>query len=91
MPAAYCGRVDARNARAAVDDAFALHEVGEEGAEAGTEVLAIGGELDGGAQVVEIVAGVYRPFRERERRTLVSREEQADGIRELQLATLARP
>src|SRR2546428_790129 len=44
------------------DQLLALHEVGEEGAELGTEVLPLDGQLDGGPQIVELLPDVVAAF-----------------------------
>src|SRR5437763_9457231 len=46
------------------DELLALHEVGEEGPEARAQVVALDGQLDGGPQVVELVADVVAPVLE---------------------------
>src|SRR5581483_5120458 len=67
-----------------------MHDVVEEGGERGTEVLPFQRQLDGGLEVVELVADVVPARLEAPAVDLLAVEQDADGVGELELATLAR-
>src|SRR5262245_65673935 len=72
------------------DDAPARHHVRQELAELGTEVVPVQRQLDGGPQVVELLADVETPLVEHEAVHRLLREQDGDGVRELDLAPDAR-
>src|SRR3546814_323228 len=67
-------------------DALLADVGGQPGAELGAEIVAGEGQLDGGAEVVELVADVVAALDERVPVDVLGLEQQADGIRELDLA-----
>src|SRR5262245_38390570 len=87
--AATLGRLPARGAMRS-DDAPAAHHVGEEVAELGREVVAIQRQLDGGAQIVELLADVEAPLVEHEAVHRLLGEQDGDGVGELDLAAHTR-
>src|SRR4029450_12550118 len=68
------------------DDAPAPHDLGEELAELGTEVLTVQRQLDGGPQVVELLADVETALVEHEPVHRLLGEQDGDGVGELDLA-----
>src|SRR5262245_13691244 len=72
------------------DDAPAPHDVGEELSELRTEVVPVQRQLDGGPQVVELLADVEATLVEDEAVHGLLGQQDGDGVGELDLATHAR-
>src|SRR4051794_29988796 len=86
-----CRRASSRGISAtASDDAGALDVLGQPLPEGRAEIVAGEGQLDGGAQVVELVADVVAALLERVAVHLLGVHQPADAVGELDLAAVAR-
>src|SRR5581483_617144 len=73
-----------------LDELLALHQIGEEGTEGGTEVVTLDGHLYRGLEVVELLADVVARLVEDESEDLLVLEQQRHGVGELDVAARTR-